>query len=69
MLHYCINRTFDFLSHALMIAKRHAYSFDKASLKLVLDYLTNKQRVKIKDSMEHYEIQCTTRLHLWPNIV
>ena len=44
-------KTFDCLSHGLLIAKLDAFGFDKMSLKLVRIYLSNrKQRVKINDS-------------------
>ena len=42
------SKAFDCLSHDLLIAKLHAYSFDLASLKILQDYLTNiKQRTKV----------------------
>ena len=45
-----LSKTFDCLSHELLIAKLDAYSFDKNALKLINSYLSNrKQRVKIND--------------------
>ena len=46
-----LSKVFDFLSHELLIAKLDAFGFDKMSLKLVHNYLSNrKQKVKINDS-------------------
>ena len=46
-----LSKTFDCLSHELLIAKLDAYGFDKRSLVLIYNYLSNrKQRVKIDDS-------------------
>ena len=43
-------KTFDCLPHDLIIAKLHAYGFDKASLRLMHSYLTDMyQRVKINN--------------------
>ena len=43
-------KTFDCLSHELLIAKLDAYGFNKNALKLVNSYLSNrKQRVKINN--------------------
>ena len=45
------SKAFYCLSHELLIAKLDAFDFDKKSLKLVHNYLSNrKQRVKINDS-------------------
>ena len=45
------SKVFDCLSHELLIAKLHAYLFDKRSLVLIYNYLSNsKQRVKVNDS-------------------
>ena len=44
-------KAFDYLPHNLIIAKLHAYGFDKASLRLMHSYLTKRyQRVKINNS-------------------
>ena len=46
-----LSKAFDCLSHELLIAKLDAFGFDKISLKLVHNYLSNhKQRVKKNDS-------------------
>ena len=43
-----LSKAFDTLNHELLIAKLHAYGFDKKSLRLVHSYLTDRwQRVKI----------------------
>ena len=43
-------KAFDCLPHDLIIAKLHAYGFDKASLRLMHSYLTDRyQRVKINN--------------------
>ena len=43
-----ISKTFDCLSHDLLIAKLRAYGLDLASLEILRDYLTNiKQRTKV----------------------
>ena len=45
-----LSSTFDCLSHELLITKLDAFGFDKKSLKLVHNYLSNhKERVKIND--------------------
>ena len=46
-----LSKTFDCLPHDLIIAKLHAYGFDKESLKLMHNYLTDRyHRVKINNS-------------------
>ena len=39
-----LSKTFDCLSHDLLIAKLHAYGLDLASLKILQDYLTNRNK-------------------------
>ena len=52
-----LSKAFDCLSHELLIAKLEAYGFEKKSLVLINDYLTNrKQRVKINDSFSQWGI-------------
>ena len=44
-----LSKAFDTINHELLIAKLHAYSFEKSVLKLFLNYLSNRwQRTKIK---------------------
>ena len=46
-----LSKAFDCISRELRIAKSHAYGFDKRSLVLIYNYLSNrKQRVKVNDS-------------------
>ena len=43
-----IPKAFDAINHKLLIAKLHAYGFNKESLKLISDYLSNRlQRAKV----------------------
>ena len=43
-----LSKAFDCISHDLLIAKLHAYGFDKPSLKFIYSYLKGReQRVKI----------------------
>ena len=46
-----LSEAFHCLPHDLIIAKLHVYGFDKASLRLIHSYLTDRyQRVKINNS-------------------
>ena len=46
-----LSKAFNCLSHKLLIVKLHAYGFDKISLMVIYNYLSNlKQREKINDS-------------------
>ena len=48
-------KTYDFVPHNLLIAKLECYVVDKASIKLLLDYLTRrKQRTKIGSSFNSW---------------
>ena len=50
-----LSKAFDTLNHDLLIAKLHAYGFDKDSLKLVKSYLTDRwQRTKINSSFSSW---------------
>ena len=50
-----LSKVFYCLSHELLIAKLEAYDFDKRSLILIYNYLSNcKQRVKSNDSFSSW---------------
>ena len=50
-----LSKTFDCMTHDLLIAKLHALNFDMNALNLIFDYLTGrKQRVKINSSFSSY---------------
>ena len=50
-----LSKAFDTLSHDLLIAKLHAYGFDKKSLLIIRDYLKNRwQRTKINTSFSSW---------------
>ena len=54
-----MSKAFDCLSHELLVAKLDEYGFDKISLKLIHNYLSNrKQRVKINDKHNSYIFMC-----------
>ena len=43
-----LSKAFDTINHELLIAKLHAYGFEKSALKILLNYLSNRwQRTKI----------------------
>ena len=43
-----LSKLFDTINHELLIAKLHVNGFNKESLELILDYLSNKwERTKI----------------------
>ena len=51
-----LSKTFDCLSHELLLAKLHAYGFNVAALRLIHSYLTNrKQRAKVNLSYSPWE--------------
>ena len=46
-----LSKTFDCLSHELLLAKLHAYTFSFVTLRLIHCYLTNrKQKTKVNSS-------------------
>ena len=46
-----LSKAFDCLPHDLLIAKLHAYGFEKSSFELVNSYLSDgKQRIKIENT-------------------
>ena len=59
-----LSKAFNYLSHELLIAKLDAFGFDKMSLKLVHNYLSNrKQKVKTNDSYSSW-IERLARLNI-----
>ena len=51
-----LSKTFDCLSHELIIAKLNAYGFSLAAIKLVQSYLSKRrQRIKINQSYSSWE--------------
>ena len=50
-----LSKAFDTLNHDLLLAKLHAYGFDKNALSLIKSYLTNRwQRTKINTSFSSW---------------
>ena len=50
-----LSKAFDTINHELLIAKLHAYGFNKESLELILEYLCNRwQRRKIFDNFRSW---------------
>ena len=50
-----LSKAFDTKSHELLIAKLLVYGFNKESLELILDYLSNRwQRTKIGDNFSSW---------------
>ena len=58
-----LSKSFDCLPHSLLIAKRHAYGFDKTSTEYLKDYLSHwKQKLKINETFSNW----TNILHRLP---
>ena len=50
-----LSKAFDTINHDLLIAKLHAYGFEKSALKLLLNYLSNRwQRTKINKNFSSW---------------
>ena len=50
-----LSKAFDTINHELLIAKLHAYGFEKSALSIVNDYLSNRwQRVKVNSSFSNW---------------
>ena len=50
-----LSKAYDCISHELLVAKLECYGLDELSLKLILDYLSNrKQRTKIGSSFSYW---------------
>ena len=55
-----LSKAFDTINHELLIAKREAYGFANDSLKIILDYLSDRwQRTKVNTSFSTWaELLC-----------
>ena len=50
-----LSKAFDTINHELLIAKLHAYGFEKSALSIVNDYLSDRwQHVKIDSSFSSW---------------
>ena len=50
-----LSKAFDTINHELIIAKLHAYGFDKLSLKLLISYVTHRfQRTKVNNAFSSW---------------
>ena len=51
-----LSKSFDRLSHILLVAKLNAYGFDNRAVRFVYDYLTScKQRTKISNTYRSWQ--------------
>ena len=67
-----LSKAFETINHDLLIAKLDAYGFDKAALKLMKSYLTNRwQRTKINTSFSSWNmiVWCSTGICIRPTLV
>ena len=67
-----LSKAFETINHDLLIAKLDAYGFDKATLKLMKSYLTNRwQRTKINTSFSSWNmtVWCSTGICIRPTLV
>ena len=68
-----LSKAFETINHdLLLIAKLDAYGFDKAALKLMKSYLTNRwQRTKINTSFSSWNmiVWCSTGICIRPTLV
>ena len=59
-LHTDLSKAFDFLAHAIIIAKSYPYGFDMKAPDFIYDYLRNrKQRTKIDNACSSWEKNTT----------
>ena len=50
-----LSKAFDTINHELLVAKLHAYGFDKNSLRVIFSYLTDRwQHVKINTTLSSW---------------
>ena len=64
-----LSKTLDYIPHDLLIAKLHAYGFNKKALTFLYSYLKRRKRnVKINDTESFFQILLTgvpPRIHSW----
>ena len=52
-----LSKAFDCLTHSLLVAKLHAYGFDKTSTEYLKDYLSHrKEKIKINKTFNNWTI-------------